>query len=112
MNITDKFKKHIESVARRITSTDAPYKTAIREVHAKAERRIKDKLRNTTTRNPIATDPGSGSNVKQIEQSIHEVELKIVWVFIGIFSAEKLGITPNEWWKVITDRQVLNDILT
>jgi len=41
-----------------------------------------------------------------------EVELKVVWVFIGIFPASKLGITRNEWWKTITDRQILNEILT
>jgi len=39
----------------------------------------------------------------------NEVSLKVVWVFIGFFSAEKLGITHNEWWKVITDLDVLND---
>lgn len=39
----------------------------------------------------------------QIDLSGKEVPLKIVWVFIGFFSAEKLGITHNEWWKVITD---------
>ena len=42
----------------------------------------------------------------------HEIELKVVWVFIGIFPAEKLGITRNEWRKTITDRQILNEILT
>lgn len=42
----------------------------------------------------------------------HEVEVKVVWVFIGIFPADKLGITHNEWWKPITDRQILNEILT
>ena len=42
----------------------------------------------------------------------HEVELTVVWVFIGIFSAEKLGITLNEWRKTITDRAILNEILT
>ena len=41
-----------------------------------------------------------------------EVTINVVWVFIGIFSAEKLGITRNEWRKTITDRQVLNEILT
>jgi len=41
-----------------------------------------------------------------------EVTLNVVWVFIGIFSATKLGITHNEWWKTITDREVLNEILT
>jgi hypothetical protein len=41
-----------------------------------------------------------------------EVTLNVVWVFIGIFSAEKLGITHNEWWKTITDRKILSEILT
>ena len=41
-----------------------------------------------------------------------EVIINVVWVFIGIFSAKKLGITRNEWWKTITDREVLNEILT
>ena len=41
-----------------------------------------------------------------------EVSINVVWVFIGIFSAEKLGITRNEWRKTITDRQILNEILT
>jgi hypothetical protein len=42
----------------------------------------------------------------------NEVELMVVWVFIGIFPASKLGITHNEWRKTITDRAVLNEILT
>jgi hypothetical protein len=41
-----------------------------------------------------------------------EVNVNVVWVFIGIFSAEKLGITLNEWRKTITDRAVLNEILS
>ena len=41
----------------------------------------------------------------------YEVELKVVWIFIGIFPANKLGITRNEWRKTITDREVLNKIL-
>lgn len=41
-----------------------------------------------------------------------EVTINVVWVFIGIFSAEKLKITRNEWWKTITDREVLHEILT
>jgi len=40
-----------------------------------------------------------------------EVNVVVVWVFIGIFSAEKLGITRNEWRKTITDRVILNEIL-
>jgi hypothetical protein len=42
----------------------------------------------------------------------NEVEFKVVWVFIGIFPADKLGITRNEWRKTITDRELLNKILT
>jgi len=42
----------------------------------------------------------------------HEIYLKVVWMFIGIFPADKLGITRNEWWKTITDREILNEILT
>ena len=42
----------------------------------------------------------------------HEISLKVVWVFIGIFPALKLGITRNEWRKTIADREVLNEILT
>jgi hypothetical protein len=42
----------------------------------------------------------------------NKVELKVVWLFIGIFPADKLGITHNEWWKTITDRTILNEILT
>jgi len=41
-----------------------------------------------------------------------QVTLSVVWVFIGIFSAEKLGITRNEWRRTITDRTVLNEVLT
>jgi len=41
-----------------------------------------------------------------------ETTLNVVWVLIGIFSAEKLGITRNEWWKKITDQAVLNEVLT
>lgn len=40
-----------------------------------------------------------------------EVIINVVWVFIGIFSAKKLGITLNEWRKTITDREILNEIL-
>ena len=38
--------------------------------------------------------------------------LKVIWVFIGIFPASKLGITRNEWRKIITDKEILNEILT
>ena len=41
-----------------------------------------------------------------------EVSFNVVWVFIGIFPAEKLGITRNEWRKTITDRHILSEILT
>ncbi|MCZ2808600.1 MAG: hypothetical protein O2V44_04505 [Candidatus Bathyarchaeota archaeon] len=40
-----------------------------------------------------------------------EIRLKVEYIFIGIFSAERLGIDRNEWWKVITDKEVLSDIL-
>jgi hypothetical protein len=40
------------------------------------------------------------------------VDLRIVWIYIGIFSAEKLGITHNEWWKIIIDKRILSEILT
>ena len=42
----------------------------------------------------------------------NEIKVKVVWVFIGIFPADKLGITRNEWRKTITDRAILNEILT
>ena len=48
----------------------------------------------------------------QIDLFGHEVDLRVVWVFIGIFSADKLGITRNEWRKTIADREVLNEIST
>jgi len=41
----------------------------------------------------------------------HEIELRLSWVFIGIFSASRLGIDQNEWRKTIDDRQILNEIL-
>ncbi|MDQ1280623.1 MAG: hypothetical protein QG670_1886, partial [Thermoproteota archaeon] len=41
-----------------------------------------------------------------------EVNINLRWVFIEIFSAEKLGVTRNEWRKTITDRNVLSEILT
>lgn len=41
-----------------------------------------------------------------------EVNLRVEWIFIGIFSIERLGIDRNEWWKIITDREVLCDILS
>ena len=42
----------------------------------------------------------------------NEIELEVVWVFIGIFSVDKLGIIHNEWRKTITDKTILNEILT
>ena len=42
----------------------------------------------------------------------NEVDLKVVWAFIGIFSLEKLGITRNEWRKKITDGEILCEILS
>ena len=49
-----------------------------------------------------------------IQLDLHgiEVSLKVEWVFIGVFSAQRLGIDRNEWRKVITDREVLCDILS
>ena len=40
----------------------------------------------------------------------NEIDLKVVWVFIGIFPASKLGIGHNEWRRVITDKTMLNEI--
>ena len=48
----------------------------------------------------------------QIDLNGGEIILNEVWVFIGIFSAEKLGITHNEWWKTIIDKRILSEILT
>jgi hypothetical protein len=42
----------------------------------------------------------------------HEIDLKVIWVFIGIFPADKLGITRIELRKTITDRAILNEILS
>jgi hypothetical protein len=36
----------------------------------------------------------------------------IVWVFIGIFPATKLRIDYNEWRKVLTDKEVLKEIIS
>lgn len=52
------------------------------------------------------------SSIIQIDLQGVEISLKVEWVFIGIFSAKRLGIDRNEWWKVITDREVLHDILS
>ena len=35
-----------------------------------------------------------------------EIRLKVECIFVVILSAERLGIDRNEWWKVITDREV------
>ena len=40
-----------------------------------------------------------------------EINLKVEWIFIGVFPAKRLGIDRNEWRKVITDREVLREIL-
>ncbi|MFH0748568.1 MAG: hypothetical protein V1915_01400 [Candidatus Bathyarchaeota archaeon] len=48
---------------------------------------------------------------QMIQTNLMGVVLNVVWVFIGIFSAGKLGITRNEWWKTITDREILSEIL-
>lgn len=48
----------------------------------------------------------------QIDLFGYEIELKVVWVFIGIFPILKLGIMHNKWRKTITDRAILNEILT
>ena len=47
----------------------------------------------------------------QIDLQGVEVSLKVEYIFIGIFHAKKLGIDHNEWWKRITDRAILNEIL-
>jgi len=53
-------------------------------------------------------------HVQMIQTNVmgEDVNVTVVWVFIGIFSAEKLGITRNEWRKRITDKAVLNEILS
>lgn len=48
----------------------------------------------------------------QIDLQGMEIRLKVEYVFIGIFHAKRLGIDHNEWWKKITDREILNEILT
>ena len=54
---------------------------------------------------------GIGISVQSDLQGL-EINLEVEWIFIGIFSAERLGIDCNEWRKVITDREVLSEILT
>jgi hypothetical protein len=58
----------------------------------------------------IESSIGHGQMIQTSLMS-EEVTINVVWVFIGIFSAEKLGITHNEWRETITDREVLNEIL-
>jgi len=48
----------------------------------------------------------------QVDLQGVEVRIKIEYIFVGIFSAKRLGIDRNEWWKVITDKEVLCDILS
>jgi hypothetical protein len=44
------------------------------------------------------------------------ISFKVVWVKIGgkgeLFSASQLGFDGSEWRKVITDREVLSEILS
>lgn len=42
----------------------------------------------------------------------NEIDLKVVWIFIGIFPASKLGIDSNEWQKIINNEKLLEQILT
>jgi len=39
------------------------------------------------------------------------IKLNVVWIFIGVFSASKLGIDSNEWRKIILDKEILREIL-
>jgi hypothetical protein len=41
----------------------------------------------------------------------NKLQHNVEWIFIGVFSASKLGIDRNEWWKVIVDKEILNEIL-
>ncbi|MDQ1280582.1 MAG: hypothetical protein QG670_1845, partial [Thermoproteota archaeon] len=59
----------------------------------------------------IEVSMGHGQMI-QMNLMGEEVDVNLRWVFIGIFSTEKLGITHNKWRKTITDREVLNEILT
>ena len=40
----------------------------------------------------------------------NKMQCKVEWIFIGIFSASKLGIDYNEWWKVIINNEILNNL--
>lgn len=48
----------------------------------------------------------------QVDLQGVEIRLNVEYIFVGIFSAKRLGIDRNEWWKVITDKEVLCDILS
>ena len=41
-----------------------------------------------------------------------EINLEVEWVFIGIFTAKRLGIDCNKWRKIIVDKEILNEILS
>ncbi len=47
----------------------------------------------------------------QTDLAGNELKQQVKWVFIGVFSASNLGIDWNEWWKVIVDTEILNEIL-
>jgi hypothetical protein len=42
----------------------------------------------------------------------NKLKLNVEWIFIGFFSASKLGIDHNEWRKVITNKEILNEIMS
>jgi len=42
----------------------------------------------------------------------NDVNLMVEWVYIGFFSASRLGIDHDEWRKVIIDREILNEMLS
>lgn len=48
----------------------------------------------------------------QVDLQGEEIIPIVEWICIGIFSANRLKIDYNEWWKIITDKIVLEDILT
>jgi hypothetical protein len=48
----------------------------------------------------------------QLDLQGAELKLNVEWIFIGIFSAKRLGIERNEWWKVIANKEALCDILS
>ena len=53
-----------------------------------------------------------GNRLVQIDLQGAKLSLNVEYIFIGIFHAKKLGIDGNDWWKIIADRAVLNEILT